>query len=71
MTMERKKVQSSNIASVGWDDGTLEVEFNNGVVYQYSDVPGEVAMDMQKAESVGKFFHRTIRKAYQGRKVEA
>ena len=36
--MERKKVSSSKIRTVGYDarTQTLEVEFNNGSVMQYS-----------------------------------
>ncbi|MBT9614418.1 MAG: KTSC domain-containing protein, partial [Burkholderiales bacterium] len=38
--MERKKVSSSKIRSIGYDERaqTLEVEFNNGSVMQYSRV---------------------------------
>ena len=39
--MERKNVVSSNIKSIGYDESAmvLEVEFNNGAVYQYYNVP--------------------------------
>lgn len=39
--MNRKSVTSSNIASIGYDETseTLEIEFKNGGVYQYFDVP--------------------------------
>lgn len=35
--MEREPVVSSNIASIGYDENNniLEVEFNNGNVYEY------------------------------------
>jgi hypothetical protein len=36
--MHRKPVSSSRINSVGWSNNTLEVEFKNGVVYQYHGV---------------------------------
>ena len=40
--MNRQPVESSNVESVGWENGTLEVEFKNlkGInpVYQYSPV---------------------------------
>lgn len=39
--MDRETVQSSNIASVGYDlsSSTLEIEFKSGGIYQYSGVP--------------------------------
>lgn len=42
--MERQYVSSSNIASIGYDasDMILEVEFLNGAIYQYYDVPQSV-----------------------------
>ena len=42
--MERKKVSSSHIRSVGYDASAqiLEVELSDGSIWQYSKVPGEV-----------------------------
>ncbi|MBA7540511.1 hypothetical protein ES705_32810 [subsurface metagenome] len=39
--MKRKQVESSNLASVGYDADKkiLEIEFNHGGVYQYFNVP--------------------------------
>jgi len=39
--MKRQAVESSNLASVGYDveNEILEVEFKHGRVYQYFDVP--------------------------------
>ena len=31
--MQRKYVASTNVRSVGWQAGILEVEFNNGSIY--------------------------------------
>lgn len=62
--MNRLPVVSSNIASVGWEDGTLEVEFNHGAVYQYEHVPLDVAFMVATGAidaSVGRTFHRLIR----------
>ncbi len=41
----RDPVVSSNLASAGYDaeTRTLEVEFSNGAVYRYGDVPYDVA----------------------------
>ena len=42
--MERRRVNSSNIRSVGYDAGrqTLEVEFTSGSIVQYSECSPEV-----------------------------
>ena len=42
--MERGSVKSSMIKSLGYDASSflLEVEFTNGRVYQYLDVPSDV-----------------------------
>ena len=60
--MQRESVQSSMIASLGYDSptSTLEVEFNSGAVWQYSDVPESVYYDMNNSSSIGKFFHANI-----------
>lgn len=42
--MKRQSVESSNLASIGYDaeNEILEVEFKHGGVYQYFDVPENV-----------------------------
>lgn len=59
--MKRKRVQSSNIASVGWADNVVEVEFQNGAVWRYSPVSEALARELQHADSVGSFFHKNIK----------
>ncbi|MGU7990673.1 KTSC domain-containing protein [Streptococcus suis] len=36
--MQRQYVTSSNVRSVGWENNTLEVEFNNGSIYHYHNI---------------------------------
>lgn len=64
--MNREPVQSSNLASVGYDESsqTLEVEFNNGNIYQYFDVPAAEYSELLRSESVGTYFSANIRTAY-------
>lgn len=63
--MERQTVDSSNLASVGYDSSsnTLEIEFNHGGIYQYFDVPESVHSDLMDASSHGQYFDRNIKKA--------
>ena len=65
--MKRKAVESSNIASIGYDpeNEILEVEFNHGGVYQYSDVPQDEYENLMNAESHGKYFSANIRNDYE------
>ena len=64
--MKRQPVSSSNLRSVGYDPETktLEVEFQNGSVYQYFNVPNNVYRELMAAPSHGRYFHRFIRNIY-------
>lgn len=59
--MNRMSVQSSNIAAIGHDGKTLEVEFTNGSVYQYEGVSAETFRKFSESESKGRFFAQNIR----------
>lgn len=63
--MERQSVSSSNLRSIGYDhsSSTLEVEFNNGSIYQYFDVPENVYDELMNASSHGQYFDINIKKA--------
>lgn len=64
--MERQLVTSSSIVSIGYDatNQVLEVEFPSGHVYQYSDVPEQVYLDLIGGGSVGSCFNSYVRHAY-------
>lgn len=66
LDMERHIVSSSNIASIGYDQGTetLEVEFINGSVYQYYNVGQMIYDQMMEAPSKGRFLNMYIRNSY-------
>lgn len=60
-----RAVTSSNIKAIGFDGiGTLRVEFLNGGIYDYSEVPVEVYDACLKADSVGKYFSANIKPVY-------
>lgn len=65
--MNRTPVSSSNLSSVGYNKNSriLEIEFNDGRVYQYSNVPTSIYEGLMAASSHGKYFHRHIRDVYQ------
>ena len=61
--MKRIPVESSDLASVGYDskNSVLEIEFKSGGIYQYSGVPQPVYDDLMNAASKGKYFHQYIK----------
>lgn len=61
--MKRTQVASTHLASVGYDPAkhTLEIEFQNGRVYQYFNIPEEVYQALMAAESHGSYFNSYIR----------
>lgn len=64
--MRRKKVESSNINSIGHNFLTknMEIEFKNGNVYRYKKVPRAVFKDMLDSDSKGRFFWNNVRFEY-------
>ena len=63
--MKREKVDSSNLDSIGYseENSVLEVEFLNGSIYEYLDVPVEVYHGIMKADSKGKYLNEFVKKA--------
>ncbi|SCZ40646.1 MULTISPECIES: KTSC domain-containing protein [Pseudomonas] len=61
--MERVSVSSSNVESVGYDEEseTLEVEFKNGTLYQYFDVPKSIFIGLIGADSVGGYLAENVK----------
>lgn len=70
--MNRRNVQSSDIASIGYDSQKqiLEVEFHQGSIYRYYDVPEIVYNGLMSATSHGQYLNLYIIKAgYRNTKV--
>ena len=59
--MNRQSVSSSQITSVGHDGTMLEVEFNNGAVYQYEGVSVETFEELINSPSIGAYFNENIK----------
>lgn len=76
--MDREPVNSSAIASVGFSlgfaietplalldlTGTLEIEFTDGRIYQYSGVKTSTYKDFLSSGSLGAYFNQQIRDNY-------
>jgi hypothetical protein len=70
--MQRSRVTSTSIAAVGYDAAShvLEVEFENGHVYQYFAVPEHVVAEFLSASSLGNYMNIYIRDAYSFTQIE-
>lgn len=64
--MQRQAVDSSSLASVGYEASsrTLEVEFRNGGVYRYLGVSPSMHRALMSAESKGAFLNTRIKPHY-------
>lgn len=69
--MERNPVKSSHIKSIGHNKITecLEIEFNNGSIYEYYKVPTKIYDSLMIAESHGQYLNHHIKKIYAFKKV--
>jgi hypothetical protein len=64
--MERKKVNSDKIRSVGYEPSsqTLEVELSDGSIWQYTRVPSEVHRRLLAAPTMGSYYRDNIEEDY-------
>ncbi len=67
--MDRQEVVSSVIEAIG-HARVLEIEFENGRIYQYYNVPEDIYEEMLGSESKGKYFNANVRGKYPYREVE-
>jgi hypothetical protein len=75
--MNRRPVQSSNVASVGYEPGNedegrepvLEVEFKSGGVYRYTGVSEYEYRALLGASSIGKYVRQSIIGNYEEERV--
>ena len=69
--MERRKVNSSAIRSIGYDERAraLEVEHTDGAVYQYGNVPAEVHRRMMAAPSIVSFYRDRIEEEFSRKRI--
>jgi hypothetical protein len=69
--MARTEVVSSAIVAVGYDaaEKILEIDFRDGVIYHFFDVPPSVHKALLRARSKGKYYNKHIIRHYQYRRV--
>jgi hypothetical protein len=66
------EITSSNLKSASYntEDGTLQITFKSGGVYEYYKVPWEKFTKLRLAESTGRFFNLNISKTYEYKKLK-
>ena len=69
--MDRKKVSSGSIRSIGYDERNrvLAVEFNDGRVNQYSGVSAEVHRRLISAPSIVSYFRDNVEESFTAKRL--
>ena len=62
--MKTKKIYQANINTVSWNDNTMTLEFSNGQVADYLEVPEGIYEGVITAESAGSYMNRYIKGNY-------
>lgn len=70
--MKREPVESSIIESVGYDpdERVLEIEFKEGGIYRYSEVPESVYRGLLAVDSHGSYHAEHIKHSYPFERVQ-
>jgi YD repeat-containing protein len=70
--MDRRKVNSSSIRSVGYDERqrVLEIEFSDGRITQYAGVAAEVYRRLMNAPSIISYFRDNIEESFTAKRVK-
>lgn len=69
--MTWKNVTSSNLRAYRYDKAAmaLDIQFKNGSVYRYANVPMNIATKLETADSVGQYFSGNIKNTYDAEKL--
>ena len=63
--MKPKKVKSSNIKTIGYEDGVLSIEYRGtGEVWNYPDYAETDYKKLMRAKSKGKFVETEVKPLY-------
>jgi len=63
------QLQSSVIAAVAYQGGSLFVRIKSGEEYEYYDVPKKVYEELIKATSVGYYYNTQVKTQYDFNKI--
>ena len=62
-------VSSTNISSIGYENGTLYIKFKTSGIYAYDNVPQSVYEGLMSSGSHGKYFRDFIKGRYTYRRI--
>jgi hypothetical protein len=70
--MDRKKVASSGLRSVGFDERNrvLEIEFSDGRIVQFSGVSAEVHRRLVGAPSMLSYYRDNIEESFTAKRIK-
>ena len=65
-------ISSTNLKSASYNTETsvLTVNFNNGGIYEYQNIPCELFTKFRMSDSQGKFLNQKIKGTYQHTKIK-
>ena len=71
--IKREPVVSRGLAAVGYSKRlrALEIEFRDGSIYRYADVPRSLYRQLIESESKAGFYNRHIRKKFRSVRVKS
>jgi len=70
MKLQMQKVDSSSLKAIDYKGDALYVMFQNGTIYRYKDVPRHVYAKMLQSQSIGSFFYKSVRQAFEYDRVD-
>lgn len=64
-------VSSSRLEAVGYDERLklLHIQFVDGSLYEYYNVPKSIYIELINASSAGKYFHKYVKDIYRFSKI--
>lgn len=65
-------VASTMASAIGYDSDNevLQIEFNSGAVYQYSDIDEDTWEDLNSSNAVGRYYNQYIKGKYQSQRID-
>ncbi|MEL6458638.1 MAG: KTSC domain-containing protein [Cyanobacteria bacterium J06636_27] len=65
-------VASTMASAVGYDseNEVLQIEFNSGAVYQYSDIDEDTFEDLYSSDAIGRYYNQYIKGKYQSERID-
>ena len=64
--IKREQVESAGVAAIGYSKKfhILEIEFRDGLIYRYEEVPAGIYSELISAESKATYYNKNIRGKY-------